>query len=157
MKLYLVYIPLFLITYQNTDREKEVPGKYIGHFLGKHELILKNNGKFVSKGYGLVPKLKHKGPIDPPPGNMPSPVHDRKKRKYKTKGNWVYFKKDSLDGVVLKTRNQTDSLFFLENGNLSPNNPNANYRITSVLNDRDTLAVINHRIVMKEPNEFIKQ
>ena len=137
MKLYLACIPLFLITYQNIDWEKDVTGKYIGHFLGKHEFILKDNGKFVSKGYSLVPQRDEPIYRDP---HMPSPMGETKKRGYRTKGSWVYFKKDSLDGVLLKTENQTDSLFFLENGNLSPNNPN-----------------VNNRYGFKAPEEYVKQ
>lgn len=137
MKLYLAYIPLFLITYQNLDREKEASGKYIGYFLGEHKLIIKGNGKFVRKGFSLVPRNEE---FDPTPGNMPSPIFDTKKRRFKTRGSWIYFKKDSLDGILLKTTNHIDSLYFLENGNLSPNNPNAN-----------------NQYVVKAPDEFVKQ
>ena len=154
LKSYLAYIVLFLITFQNIDREDEVPGKYIGRFLGEHNLIIKDNGKFVLSGYNLVPK--YKGPIDPPPGNMPSPVFDRKKSKYKTKGTWVYFKRENLDGVILKTTNQIDSLYFLENRNLSPNNPNVKDYIRTVINEVDTL-VVYQRNTIKMPDEFLKK
>jgi hypothetical protein len=154
MKLYLAYISIFLITYQNIEREKNVSGKYIGYSLGKHELILKDNGKFVSKGYSLVPKRDEPIFRDL---HEATPMGETKKRRYRTKGSWVYFKKDSLDGVLLKFTTQADSLFFLENGNLSPNNPNANEIITTVLNGKDTIYAIKNRATRKEPAEFVKQ
>ena len=152
MKLYLAFILLF--TLHNTNGEKEVPGKYVGYFLGKQELIIKDNGKFVRRGYSLITRNKE---FDPPPGNMPSPMFDKKKRRFKSKGNWVYFKNENVEGILLKTANHTDSLYLLKNGNLSPNNPNANERITTVINEKDTLFAIKNRGVIKEPSEFIKQ
>jgi hypothetical protein len=152
MKLYLAFILLF--TFHNTNGEKEVPGKYAGYFLGKQELIIKDNGKFVRRGYSLVPKDRELIPL---PGNMPSPIVNTKKSRFKSKGNWVYFKNENTEGILLKTANHTDSLYLLKNGNLSPNNPNANERITTVINEKDTLFAIKNRGVIKEPSEFIKQ
>ena len=154
MKLYLAYIPLFLITYQNIDREKEIPGKYIGYFFGEHELYLKNNGKFVKSGFDQLPQDE----LDPPPGNMPSRASYGKKSKYKTKGSWVYFKKDNLDGVLLKTTNHVDSLYFLENGNLSTIKPIRN--VIPKANDTSVIVinrgnVINSSIVIGV--EFVKK
>lgn len=154
MKLYLAYIPFFFITYQNIDREKDVPGKYRGYFLGKHELIFKDNGKFVSKGYHIVPKRDKPIFRDP---HEPTPMGETIKRRYRSKGSWVYFKKDSIDGVVLKTTNQSDTLFLLENGNLSPNNPHKNEIITTVILGKDTIYANKNRTAWEEPSEFVKQ
>lgn len=152
MKLFLATISLFLITHQNIDPEKEIPGKYVGQFSGEHVIIIKDNGKFVSKGYNLVPANKDEIPF---PDNMPSPEQERKKRNYKSKGSWVYFEKDNLDGIILKYTNQIDSLFFLENGNLSPNNPIANHTTINTLNG-DTI-IISRRYTIKMPEEFVKE
>ncbi|MFT6004215.1 MAG: hypothetical protein ACJAR8_001648 [Bacteroidia bacterium] len=140
MKLYLAYISLFLVSYQYIDDKKDISGKYVGSSLGKSELVLQDNGKFVSKGYHLVPKQKR--PIDHPPSNMPSPTEwdDLKKSRFKSKGNWVYWKLDGLDGIIRTTNTYIDTLYFLENDNLSPNNPRANIHG-----------------VLKLPDEFVKQ
>jgi hypothetical protein len=146
MKLYIAYISLFFIALHVVDTERDVPGTYIGTFLGEHELILKSNGKFVRKGYSLVPKQN--SPFDPNPGNLPTPVGEKEKRKYKIKGTWVYFKTDTLDGIVLViNKNQSDSLFFQENGNLSNIKPQPTtvYEDTTGEKDSSAVVVVTHR------------
>jgi hypothetical protein len=160
MKIFLVYISLFLISYQNIDSEKEIPGKYIGHSVygGTTKINLKDNGKLVVSGYSKSPKRKSNKFYIPPPGNMPempSPMDKTKKHRFRTKGSWVYFKNDSIPVVLLKTKSYTDTLFLLKNGNLSPNRPNANEIIKTVVFG-DTLDTRKH-VVLRIPDEYVKQ
>ncbi|MFD1553258.1 hypothetical protein DNU06_16885 [Putridiphycobacter roseus] len=160
MKLHLAYIPLFLITFQNIDSEKEIPGKYIGHSLygGTNKINLKDNGKLVVSGYSISLKRKRNEFYIPPPGNMPQmppPMDKTKKSRFRTKGSWVYFKKDSLPVILLKTNSHTDTLFLLQNGNLSPNRPNANEIIKTVVNG-NTLYTRKYA-TFRIPDEYVKQ
>lgn len=85
----------------------------------------------------MLPKRDELEPL--PPGlHRPSQESNTKKNKYKNKGSWVYFKKDTLDGVVLKTTKRTDSLYFQENGSLSITKPNSDLNVNRSVNLNDT-------------------
>jgi len=147
MKFFLIYVPFFLISYQNIEREKEVSGKYVGHFFGKlFKLNLKDNGKFVKRVVSIE-SFDPSSRLPEPPG-LDSMLTEVKKNKdrHKTKGSWVYFKKDTFEGIVLKTTNQMDSLYFLENGNLSPVKPNG------YVNTYDTTVINGNEIIIYNGN-----
>lgn len=129
MRLYLAYIPFFLISYQDFERNPEFHGKYISHELrGKQKLIIKRNGKFVNRGFYMYQ------PDAGGPG-MPTPWFNPEKRKFKSKGNWFYFRKDTLEGIVLKSTNHIDSLYFMENGNLGSLEPAPFAYKTAIIGD----------------------
>lgn len=145
MKLHVAYIPLLLITSQSIDSEHKIPGKYIGHLFGKkYELKLKKNGKFIKRVITIEPYDPiHRGPY--PYFDFPDTKPDRGRSK--TKGSWVYFKSDSLDGIVLNASSYTDSLYFLENGNLSPIKPFI-YTVeshTNEVNDSTAIVIRNYK------------